>query len=627
MRRGDKGNDEAQQEIRRLRRAVMTLSACNRALLRSNDEPSLLAEICRIIVREGGYRLAWVSRAEHDAQKTVTPLAWAGIDEGFVESLRVTWADTERGQGVTGTAIRSGEPSIVRDLSTDPKVALWREAALQRGYASTIGFPLRVDGEVFGALSIAAPEPDAFDEQELDLLGEAAANLAYGMGMLRTRAKADEAEATIRSMAYYDTGLTGLPNRVLLRERMEQAIAEARQRGTPLAFLRVGIDNFRDINETLSYDEGDRLLTEVTGRLTRVAGPADVIARVGDEEFALLLPKGGAEHARRAAEKILVLLNEPVELSGLAFEIRAHIGITLFPGHGTNPDTLIRRANVALYHAKRDSAGYAFYTGGLEEEHKRRLALMYDLRNAIENSEVVLHCQPKVHIATRRLSGAEALVRWQHPQYGTINPAEFIKLAESAGFITPLTYWVLDAALARSYAWRESGFSCPLAVNLAARDLHDPRLIDRIKGSFATWGAAPDWIQFELTEGALMQDPAGALNALRRLKDLGVQLFIDDFGTGYSSLSYLQKLPIDTIKIDQSFVMRMCAETDSHVIVGSTIELAHNLDLGVVAEGVESEEVWSHLATLGCDFAQGYAVAAPMPANEFRDWEAASPWH
>ena len=239
----------------------------------------------------------------------------------------------------------------------------------------------------------------------------------------------------------------------------------------------------------------------------------------------------------------------------------------------------------------------------------------------------MLYCQPKVHISSRRVCGAEALVRWQHPQHGLLNPAAFIKLAENTGQITPLTYWILDAALGQSYAWREAGLAQPLAVNLSAHDLRDPRLLDRIGSSFATWGAQPDWIQFELTESTLMEDPVGALVTLARLKDLGVKLFIDDFGTGYSSLAYLQKLPVDSIKIDQSFVGKMTAKEDSAVIVRSTIELAHNLGLEVVAEGVENEETWTRLATLGCDVAQGYCISMPIPAEDFKDWEDRSRWH
>jgi EAL domain-containing protein (putative c-di-GMP-specific phosphodiesterase class I) len=232
-----------------------------------------------------------------------------------------------------------------------------------------------------------------------------------------------------------------------------------------------------------------------------------------------------------------------------------------------------------------------------------------------------LYCQPKVEIASRRVCGAEALVRWQHPLHGMISPAEFITLLEQAGSITPLTNWVLDAAFSQSYAWHEAGLELPLSINLSAHDLRDPKLIDRIRGLFTTWGLPSKLIQFELTESALMEDPTSALETLRCLKELNVELYVDDFGTGYCSLSYLQKLPVDWIKIDQSFVMPMAVSSDSEVIVRSTIELGHNLGLGVVAEGVENQAVWDRLAALGCDVGQGYFISKPMPADQLRDWE------
>jgi EAL domain-containing protein (putative c-di-GMP-specific phosphodiesterase class I) len=234
---------------------------------------------------------------------------------------------------------------------------------------------------------------------------------------------------------------------------------------------------------------------------------------------------------------------------------------------------------------------------------------------------LLLYCQPKVNIASRRVCGAEALVRWEHPVHGMILTSEFIPLAEQAGLITPLTDWMLESAFSQCYAWHEAGLDWPLAVNLSAHDLRDPDLVDRIRGLFSTWGIGPELIQFELTESALMEDPASALETLTDLKQLGTRLYIDDFGTGYSSLSYLQKLPVDYIKIDQAFVMPMTVSNDSAVIVRSTIELGHNLDMKIVAEGVESQAIWDGLAALGCDVAQGYHISKPMPAEQFRNWE------
>jgi EAL domain-containing protein (putative c-di-GMP-specific phosphodiesterase class I) len=335
------------------------------------------------------------------------------------------------------------------------------------------------------------------------------------------------------------------------------------------------------------------------------------------------------------AQRVVDALVVHVEIGGLLLDARACIGASLFPGHGGEAEILMRRAGNALGHARRSGIALAFFRDGLDRERGRHIALMADLRRAIDRDELRLYCQPKVRLradgsaGARPLAtnpgavcGAEALVRWDHPTLGLLNPGEFIALAESSGLITPLTHWVIDAALRQGYAWREQGLAHPLAINLSARDLRDPRLLDRIGDELATWGAAPGSIEFELTESALMEDPVAALETLHRLKRLDVALTIDDYGTGYSSLSYLRRLPVDAIKIDQSFVTGMSASRDAATIVRSTIELAHNLDLKVIAEGVEDQQTFDTLADWGCDMAQGYSISRPMPAGDFGAWAA-----
>ena len=395
----------------------------------------------------------------------------------------------------------------------------------------------------------------------------------------------------------------------------------------PLALLRVEMARFREINETLGDREVNALLQEVAGRLESTVGEAGKVARPAESEFAVLLLRGDAEQAMQLAQKVLAMLCEPVDLSGLLLDVRSNIGISLFPGHGSDAEALMRRASIALDQARLTGGGVALFRGGLDRECAQRLSLMGDLRGAIEHNELLLYCQPKMQMSSGRVCGAEALVRWQHPRLGMINPGEFIKLAESTGLITPLTYWVLDAALRQSYEWHEQGLQQPLSVNLSVQDLRDPKLLDRISGSLATWGAQAGWIEFELTESALMADPVGALETLTRLKRLDVALTIDDYGTGYSSLSYLQRLPVDALKIDQSFVCDMTTNKDSATIVRSTIELAHNLDLTVTAEGVEDQGTFERLAALGCDMAQGYCISRPIPADQFRAWEAQPTQH
>ncbi|SFO97601.1 bifunctional diguanylate cyclase/phosphodiesterase [Pseudomonas borbori] len=619
---------QAEQEIQRLNRALSTRVAVNHALIHANEEPALLEEVCRVLVAECGYRLAWVAYLQEDPAEPERQVAYAGDDHGYLARAEV-WAGSAEGKAYIqrfDAELAAGRPQVIRNLLDEPVEAL-KDVAIEHGIAAVIVLPLRVDEVLIGKLVITAAESDAFDEQEVELLLATANDLGFGIVTLRTRARALQAEATIRRMAYTDE-LTGLPNRLRLRELLENAISEARYEHRPLGLLHLEVGRSQEISEAIGYREGDRMQQAIAARLTQAVGPDTPLARLGECQYAVLMPNGGAEQASQLAQKILVALYEPIDLAGVLLDARANIGIALYPGHGTDPDALICRSASAMDQAKRSSSGYALFQGGLDRECAQHLTLMSELRRAIEGNQLLLHYQPKLQIATNKVCGSEALVRWQHPQHGLLPPNDFIKLAESTGLITPLTYWVLDAALGQRYAWHEEGDERPISVNLSAHDLRDPKLLERIRGSFTTWGAQTDWIEFELTESALMEDPVAALDTLTRLKSLDTRLTIDDFGTGYSSLAYLQKLPVDSLKIDQSFVTRMLSDDDdSAKIIRSIVELAHNLDLEVVAEGVENQETLTRLGNFGCDIAQGFSISQPIPGDKFRAWEALSTWH
>jgi EAL domain-containing protein (putative c-di-GMP-specific phosphodiesterase class I) len=307
-------------------------------------------------------------------------------------------------------------------------------------------------------------------------------------------------------------------------------------------------------------------------------------------------------------------------LGGLPVDVHVSIGIALYPSHGTDADELIRKMDVAMNEAKKTGNNYAIYSESQDQDAPRRLALAGDLRRAIENDELELHYQPKIDIRTGKVCGTEALARWHHPVHGVLSPVEFIPLAEHTGLIHPLTEWALETAMRQSHDWREAGLLIPVAVNLSARNLRDPRLQDKIKDRCLAWGIAPGMLELEITESDIMEDPAGALEMLTRLHEQGMPIHIDDFGTGYSSLSYLQKLPVDTLKIDKSFVADMLFNKDSATIVRSTIKLAHDLGMKVIAEGVEEKAMFSRLRTMGCDVAQGFYFGQPMPEERFRHW-------
>jgi diguanylate cyclase (GGDEF)-like protein len=614
---------QAADALARMNRVLRTLRAGHRALLRAGDEHELLETMCGALVEEGGYLVAWIGFAEHDPLRTIRPVAHAGREEAFFRTARFSW-DAAR-PSVSGEAIRTGMPSIGRRLRSDPILTQWRVNAAREGYGAVSAFPLRSATDVIGCLVLVAADEDAFDAAEARLLEELADDLGYGIAHLRMQQRQIEADRTIERMAFRDP-LTGLPNRAAMRAQIVSAIAAAHERHRALAVLSIHVGHFDEISDTLGHDAGDRLLRDVAERVAAAAPERnDRLARVGDDELMLLLPSADAEAAADVARRIADALYRPVDLENAQVDARSAIGIALYPGHGDDADELMRRAKVAMYRAG-SRAGYAIYSGLLDEERRRRLALIGDLRRAIEADELMLYCQPKAEMATCRLCGAEALMRWRHPQQGMISPTVFVQLAESTGLITPLTHWVLEAAFRERHRWHESEFEQPLAVNVSARDLHDPHLVDRVRGLISTWGTASGAMQFELTESALMEEPETVIDTLARLRDLGIELLVDDYGTGYSSLRYLQQMPVSSIKIDQSFVRRIVDDPESAAIVRSTVELCHALHMRAIAEGVEEVAVWDALSAIGCDAVQGYYVGRPLPVGEFPAWARASRW-
>jgi diguanylate cyclase (GGDEF)-like protein len=425
------------------------------------------------------------------------------------------------------------------------------------------------------------------------------------------------ASRALRHQAVHDA-LTGLPNRTLLHQRAERVL-----RGDGLAaMLLIDLDRFKEVNDTLGHDYGDALLVEVAERLQDVLRRGDTLARMGGDEFAVLLdglPDRSA--VGELAGRLQDALRRPFALRGVAVELEASIGAALYPEHGTTVGGLLQRADVAMYDAKRGRRGIAAYSPERDPYSADRLGLLAELRQAIERDELVLHYQPKISLLTGELTGVEALVRWQHPTRGLLPPDEFVPFAERTGAVADLTRWVVDNALAQCRAWRDEGIDVPVAVNLAAANIVDVTLPDAIGRALERHGLSADRLECELSEHTVMADPVRASDVLGGLRELGVGLSLDDFGTGHSSLSYLKRLPLDEVKIDRSFVAAMADDENDAVIVRSTIDLARNLGLRVVAEGVETAEIMETLTDLRCDVAQGYHISRPVPADEL-DFEA-----
>ena len=411
--------------------------------------------------------------------------------------------------------------------------------------------------------------------------------------------------------------LTGLPNRAFFRQQAVDGLARARHLGEAAAVLLIDLDRFKEVNDTLGHHVGDQVLREVGPRLVEAVRTDDVVARLGGDEFVVLMPTvGSAPVATEVAERVVRALSAPVPLPDMSLDIAASVGIALFPTHGSDVDTLLRRADVAMYLAKAQRSGFEVYSDERDPYSPKRLALLGELRRAVEGDELVVHYQPKARLSDGCVTGVEALVRWRHPRHGLMLPDSFVPLAESTGLSRPLTLRVLDAALRQCRAWHAQDRALSVAVNLSVRNLHDGAFPDDVERLLWEHRVAPSCLQLEIPEGTLMADPERAMAVLRALAEMGVELALDDFGTGYSSLAYLQRLPVGVLKIDKTFVTNLAKDRNDQMIVRSTIDLARNLGLSTVAEGVESAEAWCTLVDLRCDVAQGYLLSPPLPAAD-----------
>jgi diguanylate cyclase (GGDEF)-like protein len=413
--------------------------------------------------------------------------------------------------------------------------------------------------------------------------------------------------------------LTDLPNRTLLHRRVQQAIRASHAAENSVALLVIDLDRFKEINDTFGHQYGDVLLREIGPRLADVLGPEDTIARLGGDEFAVLLPQANSVQAEQVARDVLAALDDPFVISDSSVDIGGSIGIALSPEHGADSDVLLRRADVAMYLAKRGGRGFATYSPDQDQHTPDRLTMVGELRRAIEADELTLAYQPKVSLCTGQCVGVEALIRWQHPQRGMIPPDQFISLAEQTGLIKLVSRWVINTALRQSREWLSQDVVLPIAVNLSMRDLHDPELPETVASLLERWNVPASNLVVEITENGLMAEPTRAMQIISGLRLMGIRIAIDDFGTGYSSLAYLKRLPVDELKIDRSFIRELTTDADDLAIVRSTISLGHDLELSIVAEGIEDAATAELLRRLGCDVAQGYYFGRPRSADALVD--------
>lgn len=420
--------------------------------------------------------------------------------------------------------------------------------------------------------------------------------------------------------------LTGLPNRALFFDRLGQAAQAFANENKPFSIAVVDLDRFKEVNDIEGHHVGDLLLKYVARTISGSLRRTDTVARMGGDEFVLLLPSVLPGSSESVVRKLLPLLNQPVNLEGTTVNVAASIGIASCPEHDRDVEQLLLKADMAMYAAKRANVGCRIYTPEIEAQAAKNVEMQNELRHAIEKRQLILHYQPKISHQSGCIIGVEALVRWIHPEKGMISPDEFIPLAEASGLIQPLASWVLEAAFQQSMKWHDAGYAITVSVNLSTRNLLDGDLPARVAKLLATYKVKPEWLVFEITESAVMAEPARALETLIKINKMGIQLSLDDFGTGYSSLAYLKKLPVSEIKIDKSFIKDMELDSSDTVIVRSTIALGHNLGMKVVAEGVENFQIWDLLTSLGCDASQGYYMSRPLSAEVLDEWLKTSSW-
>jgi diguanylate cyclase (GGDEF)-like protein len=450
--------------------------------------------------------------------------------------------------------------------------------------------------------------------------------ISYEAGAIiadQTQELRDHAEALEKKAMHGAThdALTGLPNRTLFRDRILQAVRNAKREKHQLGVLLLDLDRFKEINDTMGHYNGDRIVKQVAMRLESLVRESDTLARLGGDEFGILLQTIHLERdISTVAKKIHIALRPSFMVEELTIDVQASIGAVVYPDHGDDVDTLIQRADIAMYVAKQEGKDNVIYSPGMDQHSPHRLTLIGDLRRAMENDELVLFFQPKVNCKTGTVLGVESLIRWKHKEHGLMPPDEFVPMAEKTGLIKQLSRWVLKNALQQGVLWHTQGHLIDVAVNLSTRNLLDPDFPDVVAGMLASHPFPPSSLIMEITETTIMSDPEYALETINRIAKMGIRFSIDDFGTGYSSLSYLKQLPISEIKVDKSFVIDMLKNENDAVIVRATIELAHNLGLKVVAEGVETEATLVALRNLECDVVQGYYIARPLSKNDFKSW-------
>jgi diguanylate cyclase (GGDEF)-like protein/PAS domain S-box-containing protein len=618
---------QAEGKLRRLNRLYAMVSATNTLVMRVRERDELFRNACVIAVQHGEFERAWIGVVDEN-DMMIVPKAWAGLDEKAVAALKILFSvngDVMKGKTLAGRAIREKSAVVSREVSEDAELVHGKSYA-DSGIRSLAFLPLIVSDKAIGVFVLYTNQPEFFDADGLLLLTELAGNVAFAIDHLEKQERLDY-------LAYYDP-LTGLANRRLFLDRLAQHMRSATANGHTIALFLFNLERFKKINDTLGRTAGDDLLKLVAKWLADNVGDFDVLARVDADNFAVVLPQATHESdiIRLLEKTIAAFLNHPFCLNEVDYRIAAKVGVALYPDDGADADTLFKHAEAAVKKAKMSGDRYLFYAHKMTDTVAGGLGFETRLRQALERDEFVLHYQPKVSIASGELTGAEALIRWNDPQTGLVPPARFIPVLEEIGLIQDVGRWALEKAMEDYQRWRRSGLTTVrIAVNVSPLQLRSRSFVTEVERAISTAPDSAGGLELELTESLIMENVTHSILSLSAIRALGITIAIDDFGTGFSSLSYLSKLPLDTLKIDRSFVTDMVASVDGKTLVAVIVNLAHALKLKVVAEGVETEEQLHELRLLCCEEIQGFLFGKPVPVaifeQKYLNGPATKAWH
>lgn len=556
-----------------------------------------------------------VEDSEEDAALILREFKRAGIG---VEPQRV-WTE----QALRAALEQEQWDLVVSDFSMP---ALTGIRCLELFQQASLDIPfILVSGTVGEEMAVEAMKKGAHDYIMKDKLTRLIPAIQRELADSRVRREHREAEQRLRYLAFYDA-ITGLPNRTAFQDQVREMLRDARQGDTRLAVILLNVERFAEIVNTLGEETGDRLLEWLGGEIKILFPDAHCIARFSNAEFALLVPVKDFDAAGEAGQRCLRASEKSAELGMFSLNVDLSAGIAVFPDHASTADRLVRRAGIALHHAKQLGRSVSVYATEIDQSNPARLALLGELRQALVHDQMLLHYQPLVDLRQDKIAGAEALIRWQHPRHGMVPPVDFITATEHTGLIHPLTQWVIATAFRQ---WRENfgaDQSFEISINLSMRNLQNPALPGQIENLLRRYDVPAEAFSFEMTESSIMADLATAHQVLGKLRDLGFGLAIDDFGTGHSSLSYIKRLPVTSLKLDRSFICNLTTDEDDFAIVSAMLDLADNLELAMVAEGVENAATLNKLREMDCWYAQGYFISRPLPAPEFSDWRQKSRW-